>query len=176
MALRGIKFHVEEALEYIVNASDGSLTLKTTKGVNDFFSHVMFSTSQVPNTKNLGLEEIGVKLNKNGAFYFGNFGQSQPTSSSGFGSVSTPDFWQSTFEQPTQQNIMVTTPKPIKNPFGTLPTMPHMFIGRSGGSRFIQYGIEISPINEKPNQERRTLMLTPRHVTQRSRIYMNSCR
>lgn len=67
MALRGVEFHVEEAPEAIEKASDGSLTLKTTKGVNDGFSHVMFATGRVPNTKNLGLEEIGVKLNKNGA-------------------------------------------------------------------------------------------------------------
>jgi len=111
-----------------------------------------------------------------GAFSFGNFGQLQPAASGGFGGVSTPAFGQSTFGQPTQQNIMVSTPQPVTNPFGTLPAMPQMSIGRSGGSPSVQYGISSLPVNEKPVQVRTTSLLTPRHVTQRSRIRMHSRR
>ncbi|OMP09831.1 hypothetical protein COLO4_05102 [Corchorus olitorius] len=67
MALRGIEFHTEETPQAIVKAADGSLSLKTNRGTVDGFSHVMFATGRRPNTKNLGLESVGVKMNKNGA-------------------------------------------------------------------------------------------------------------
>ncbi|XP_072972822.1 glutathione reductase, chloroplastic [Typha angustifolia] len=67
MSLRGIEFHTEESPQAILKAADGSLSLKTNKGTVDGFSHVMFATGRRPNTQNLGLEEVGVKLAKNGA-------------------------------------------------------------------------------------------------------------
>ncbi|GAB2282304.1 hypothetical protein Dimus_016852 [Dionaea muscipula] len=67
MSLRGVEFHTEEAPQAILKSADGSLTLKTNKGTTDGFSHVMFATGRRPNTENLGLEEVGVKLTKNGA-------------------------------------------------------------------------------------------------------------
>ncbi|KAK8711621.1 hypothetical protein V6N13_146897 [Hibiscus sabdariffa] len=67
MALRGIKFHTEESPQSIVKTADGSLSLKTNKGTVEGFSHIMFATGRRPNTKNLGLESVGVKMNKNGA-------------------------------------------------------------------------------------------------------------
>ncbi|XP_057507803.1 glutathione reductase, chloroplastic-like [Actinidia eriantha] len=67
MSLRGIEFHTEESPQAILKSADGSLTLKTTKGAVEGFSHVMFATGRKPNTKNLGLEELGVKMTKNGA-------------------------------------------------------------------------------------------------------------
>ncbi|KAJ6801767.1 glutathione reductase, chloroplastic [Iris pallida] len=67
MSLRGIEFHTEESPQAIVKSADGSLSLKTNKGTSAGFSHVMFATGRRPNTKNLGLEEVGVKLAKNGA-------------------------------------------------------------------------------------------------------------
>ncbi|KAL5561794.1 hypothetical protein UlMin_031541 [Ulmus minor] len=67
MSLRGIEFHTEESPQAIVKAADGSFSLKTNKGTVKGFSHVMFATGRRPNTKNLGLEEIGVKMSKNGA-------------------------------------------------------------------------------------------------------------
>ncbi|KAM1234595.1 glutathione reductase, chloroplastic-like [Malus sylvestris] len=67
MALRGIEFHAEESPQAIVKAADGSLSLKTNKGTIEGFSHIMFATGRRPNTKNLGLEAVGVKLSKNGA-------------------------------------------------------------------------------------------------------------
>ncbi|XP_039116227.1 glutathione reductase, chloroplastic-like isoform X2 [Dioscorea cayenensis subsp. rotundata] len=67
MSLRGIEFHTEESPQAILKASDGSFSLKTNKETVDGFSHVMFATGRRPNTKNLGLEEVGVELAKNGA-------------------------------------------------------------------------------------------------------------
>nr|XP_010932864.1 glutathione reductase, chloroplastic [Elaeis guineensis]XP_010932866.1 glutathione reductase, chloroplastic [Elaeis guineensis]XP_029122932.1 glutathione reductase, chloroplastic [Elaeis guineensis] len=67
MSLRGIEFHTEQSPQAILKSADGSLSLKTNKGTVDGFSHVMFATGRRPNTKNLGLEELGVELAKNGA-------------------------------------------------------------------------------------------------------------
>ncbi|KAB2056917.1 hypothetical protein ES319_A11G136700v1 [Gossypium barbadense] len=67
MALRGIQFHTEESPQAIVKSADGSLSLKTNKGTIEGFSHIMLATGRRPNTKNLGLESVGVKINKNGA-------------------------------------------------------------------------------------------------------------
>ncbi|WCJ21631.1 glutathione reductase [Euphorbia peplus] len=67
MSLRGIEFHTEESPQAITKAADGSLSLKTNKGTVKGFSHIMFATGRRPNIKNLGLETVGVKMNKNGA-------------------------------------------------------------------------------------------------------------
>ncbi|KAK3193632.1 hypothetical protein Dsin_024942 [Dipteronia sinensis] len=67
MSLRGIEFHAEESPQAILKSADGSLSLKTNKGTVEGFSHVMFATGRKPNTKNLGLESVGVKMTKNGA-------------------------------------------------------------------------------------------------------------
>ncbi|KAL3717401.1 hypothetical protein ACJRO7_008911 [Eucalyptus globulus] len=67
MSLRGIEFHTEESPQAIQKLPDGSLSLKTNKGTVEGFSHIMFATGRRPNTKNLGLETVGVKMTKNGA-------------------------------------------------------------------------------------------------------------
>ncbi|XP_004289892.1 PREDICTED: glutathione reductase, chloroplastic [Fragaria vesca subsp. vesca] len=67
MSLRGIEFHTEESPQAILKSSDGSFSLKTNKGTVEGFSHVMFATGRRPNTKNLGLEAVGVKMANSGA-------------------------------------------------------------------------------------------------------------
>ncbi|PWA85896.1 glutathione reductase protein [Artemisia annua] len=67
MSLKGIEFHTEESPQAVIKSADGSFSLKTNKGTTEGFSHVMFATGRKPNTKNLGLETVGVKLDKNGA-------------------------------------------------------------------------------------------------------------
>ncbi|GAV72143.1 Pyr_redox_dim domain-containing protein/Pyr_redox_2 domain-containing protein [Cephalotus follicularis] len=67
MFLRGIEFHTEESPQAILKSRDGSLSLKTNKGTVEGFSHVMFATGRRPNTKDLGLETVGVKMKQNGA-------------------------------------------------------------------------------------------------------------
>ncbi|KAL2540639.1 Glutathione reductase [Abeliophyllum distichum] len=75
MLLRGIEFHTEESPQAIIKSSDGSLSLKTNKGTIDGFSHIMFATGRKPNTKNLGLETVGVKLTENGAIEVDEYSQ-----------------------------------------------------------------------------------------------------
>ncbi|XAR58599.1 Glutathione-disulfide reductase [Bertholletia excelsa] len=67
MSLRGIEFHTEESPRAVLKSADGSLSLKTTKGTVEGFSHIMFATGRRPNTKNLGLENVGLKMSNNGA-------------------------------------------------------------------------------------------------------------
>ncbi|KAH6813696.1 glutathione reductase [Perilla frutescens var. frutescens] len=75
MSLRGIEFHPEESPQAILKSSDGLLSLKTNKGTVDGFTHVMFATGRRPNTKNLGLEAVGVKLSKTGAIEVDEYSQ-----------------------------------------------------------------------------------------------------
>jgi glutathione reductase (NADPH) len=51
MALRGVKFHFEESPVSIERDNGGQLSLKTNKGSNHSFSHIMFATGRRPNTK-----------------------------------------------------------------------------------------------------------------------------
>lgn len=51
MSLRGIEFHTEESPQAIQKTADGLLSLKTSKGTVEGFSHVMFATGRRPNTK-----------------------------------------------------------------------------------------------------------------------------
>ncbi|CAN6296418.1 unnamed protein product [Urochloa humidicola] len=67
MSLRGITFHTEQTPQAVTKSNDGLLSLKTSKETIGGFSHVMFATGRRPNTKNLGLEEVGVEMDKNGA-------------------------------------------------------------------------------------------------------------
>ncbi|KAI3732639.1 hypothetical protein L1987_63846 [Smallanthus sonchifolius] len=59
MSLKGIEFHTEESPQAVIKSADGSFSFKTNKGITDGFCK--------PNTKNLGLETVGVKLDKNEA-------------------------------------------------------------------------------------------------------------
>ncbi|RLN40719.1 glutathione reductase 1 [Panicum miliaceum] len=71
MSLRGITFHTEQTPQALTKSNDGLLSLKTNKETIGGFSHVMFATGRRPNTKNLGLEEVGVAMDKNGAIVVG---------------------------------------------------------------------------------------------------------
>ncbi|XP_042407914.1 nuclear pore complex protein NUP98A-like isoform X1 [Zingiber officinale] len=106
-------------------------------------------------------------LQTSSTFSFANFGQAQPASSGGFGGM--PNiFTQSTFGQPAagQANV-VMQPVPVANPFGTLPAMPQMSIGRVGSTPSIQYGISSMPVSDKPIPARTSPLLVPRISSQR---------
>ncbi|KAG0489164.1 hypothetical protein HPP92_007975 [Vanilla planifolia] len=75
MSLRGIEFHTGESPQAILKSADGLLSLKTDKGTVGGFSHIMFATGRRPKTMNLGLEDVGVKLDKNGAILVDEFSQ-----------------------------------------------------------------------------------------------------
>ncbi|KAK2456227.1 Nucleoporin autopeptidase [Trifolium repens] len=103
-----------------------------------------------------------------GTFAFSNFGQTQPAGASSFGG--TPGmFGQNNFGlQANPQNSMVAQPAPINtNPFGTLPALPQMSIGRVGNTPSVQYGISSMPVQDKPAPVRISSVLTARHLSQR---------
>ncbi|KAI5417224.1 hypothetical protein KIW84_042012 [Lathyrus oleraceus] len=79
------------------------------------------------------------------AFSFSNFGQTQPAGASSFGG--TPSmFGQNNFGlQVVPQNYVVAQATLITNPFGTLPALPQMSIGRVGTTPSVQYGISSIP-------------------------------
>ncbi|KAL1294440.1 hypothetical protein HN51_055220 [Arachis hypogaea] len=101
-----------------------------------------------------------------GSFAFGNFGQTQPIGASSFGG--TPGiFGQSNFGlSSSTPSSVVAQPAPMTNPFGTLPALPQMSIGR-GGTTSIQYGISSMPAQDKPAPVRISSLLTSRHLSQR---------
>ncbi|KAK9926468.1 hypothetical protein M0R45_023697 [Rubus argutus] len=95
------------------------------------------------------------------------FNQTPTVNTSGLGGSA--GIGQSTFGQPSaaQVSAAVQQPVPATNPFGTLPAMPQMSIGRGGTAPSIQYGISSMPVVDKPAPVRVTSILTPRHLSQR---------
>ncbi|KAF7827626.1 nuclear pore complex protein NUP98A [Senna tora] len=102
-----------------------------------------------------------------GTFAFSNFGQTQPVGASSFGG--TPGmFGQNNFGLPSSaQSPAVIQAAPITNPFGTLPALPQMSIGRAGSAPSIQYGISSMPVIDKPAPVKISSLLTSRHLSQR---------
>ncbi|KAL3499136.1 hypothetical protein ACH5RR_038229 [Cinchona calisaya] len=103
-----------------------------------------------------------------GAFGFGNFGQTLSAGTSGFGGTSNI-FGQSTFGQSSPIQSSMVAQAALTNPFGTLPAIPQVSIGRTGTSPSIQYGISSLPVIDKPAPVRISSILTSRHLSQ-SRI------
>ncbi|WCJ17643.1 Nuclear pore complex protein NUP98A [Euphorbia peplus] len=84
---------------------------------------------------------------------FNNFGPSQAAGTSGF-TGSTSSVGPNNFSQlsTTQGNVPVQPPVPVTNPFGTLPAMPQMYIGRQAGTTpYVQYGISNLPVTTQGN-------------------------
>ncbi|TYG92294.1 hypothetical protein ES288_A11G018800v1 [Gossypium darwinii] len=96
-----------------------------------------------------------------GAFSFSNFGQSQPGGGSSI-------FGQSNIGlSSTTQSAAVAHPSTITNPYGTLPAMPQISIGRTGAAPSVQYGISSMPVVDKPAPVRILPLLTSRYLSQR---------
>lgn len=66
MTKKGIKFMFNTSVDKI-NLDCEGLTVHTTKGETVPAELVMYATGRVPNSKNLGLEEVGVKMDAVGA-------------------------------------------------------------------------------------------------------------
>ncbi|XP_023742377.1 nuclear pore complex protein NUP98A [Lactuca sativa] len=95
----------------------------------------------------------------------GGFGFGAPAG--GIGGTSSI-FGQNNFGQMSaSQTPAVAQPQSITNPFGTLPAMPQMSIGRVGNAPSIQYGISSLPVVDKPAPIRISSVLTSRHLSQR---------
>ncbi|KAJ4825205.1 hypothetical protein Tsubulata_024456 [Turnera subulata] len=100
------------------------------------------------------------------AFNFSNIGQPQAGGSSLFSGTSSMP--QNSFGQwSTTSSTVAVQPVSITNPFGTLPTMPQISIGRAGTTPSIQYGISSMPVVDKPAPVRISSLLTSRHLSQR---------
>ncbi|XP_028805918.1 nuclear pore complex protein NUP98A [Neltuma alba] len=106
--------------------------------------------------------QTGQAAQTSGTFAFSNFGQTQPAGG-------TPSlFGQSNFgPSSSAQSPAVVQAAPISNPFGTLPALPHMSIGRAGTTPSIQYGISSMPVTDKPPPVKVASLLTSRHLSQR---------
>ncbi|XP_040961358.1 nuclear pore complex protein NUP98A isoform X2 [Gossypium hirsutum] len=96
-----------------------------------------------------------------GAFSFSNFGQSQPGGGSSIFGQSNIGLSSST------QSAAVAQPSTIANPYGTLPAMPQISIGRTGAAPSVQYGISSMPVVDKPAPVRILPLLTSRYLSQR---------
>ncbi|XP_031391061.1 nuclear pore complex protein NUP98A isoform X2 [Punica granatum] len=106
------------------------------------------------------------------------FQQSQPAQAGpGFSNLVQPQpavggpqniYTQSNFGQSSANlsSAVVQTAPPSTNPFGTLPAMPQMSIGRAGTGSSIQYGISSMPVVDKPAPVRVSSLLTSRHLSQ----------
>lgn len=86
MSTQGVVFHFGESPTAIEKNSDRSLTLVTTNG-SERADTVMFATGRAPNTKNLGLESVGVKLSKQGAIEVDEYSQTNVDSIWAIGDV-----------------------------------------------------------------------------------------
>ncbi|KAM1185817.1 hypothetical protein ACFX2G_015391 [Malus domestica] len=104
---------------------------------------------------------------QNSGFNFNSFNQTQSGNTGGLGS-STGILGQNNFGQlPATQSSVAVQPVPATNPFGTLPAMPQMSIGRGGTAPSIQYGISSMPVVDKPAPVKVSYLLTSRHLSQR---------
>ncbi|CAA3022457.1 nuclear pore complex NUP98A isoform X1 [Olea europaea subsp. europaea] len=144
-----------------------------------FGGNLFSSTPSLLNTSNpVGFGQTSQSLStpfqpsqptqSSGGFGFSNFGQPQTASASVFGG--TPSiFGQGTFGPSSGiQSSVVAQSAPSTNPFGTLPAMPQISIGRTGTSPSIQYGISSLPqVVDKPVPIRISSLLTSRHLSQR---------
>ena len=105
---------------------------------------------------------------QNSGFNFNSFNQTQSGNTSGLGGGSTGILGQNNYGQlPATQSSAAVQPVPATNPFGTLPAMPQMSIGRGGTAPSIQYGISSMPVVDKPAPIKVSYLLTSRHLSQR---------
>ncbi|KAI3691934.1 hypothetical protein L6452_31737 [Arctium lappa] len=137
---------------------------------NAFGGNLFSSTPSLLSTSSMGFNQTTPSLSMP-------FQSAQPTQNSGgFGFAApsggiggTPSiFGQSNFGQMSaNQSPVLAQPQSITNPFGTLPAMPQMSIGRAGTAPSVQYGISSLPVVDKPAPIRISSVLTSRHLSQR---------
>ncbi|KAJ0048035.1 hypothetical protein Pint_14947 [Pistacia integerrima] len=112
--------------------------------------------------------QLGQPAQTGGAFGFSNLGQTQAVGNASNFTGMLGTLGQNNFGQPSAtQSSVAVQPTAVTNPFGTLPAMPQMSIGRAGTSPSIQYGISSMPAVEKSAPVRISSLLTSRHLSQR---------
>jgi glutathione reductase (NADPH) len=75
MIQRGVKLHLGTNVETMEATDDGRIKVVATNGDETIFDQVMFATGRAPNTDNMGLEEVGVKLGRGGQVLVDDYGQ-----------------------------------------------------------------------------------------------------
>ncbi len=81
MVKKGIRILCRSVSEHIKKRPDGRLDAHVTGGVVLTVDQVMLAIGRVPNTENLGLEQVGVEMNTAGAINVGIFSDFPPFSS-----------------------------------------------------------------------------------------------
>jgi len=74
MRMRGVGMHSGASI-LEMDQRDGGICVKSTLGNEKMFDKVFFATGRRPNTDNMGLEEVGVKLGRNGAVEVNEYSQ-----------------------------------------------------------------------------------------------------
>ena len=75
MIQRGVKLHLGTNIESMERAADGKIRVVATNGDETLFDQVMFATGRAPNTDDMGLEQVGVKLGRGGQVIVDDYGQ-----------------------------------------------------------------------------------------------------
>ncbi|XP_012086570.1 nuclear pore complex protein NUP98A isoform X2 [Jatropha curcas] len=124
----------------------------------------MFSHTALPQSSPFQLPQTSQAI---GVLNFSNLGQTQAVAPVGVAGSSSM-FGQSTFGAlSTPQSSVALQPVTVANPFGTLPAMPQMSIGRAGTAPSVQYGISSMPVVDRPAPVRISSLLMSRHLSQR---------
>ncbi|WP_164114583.1 glutathione-disulfide reductase [Sphingorhabdus sp. Alg239-R122] len=84
---KGINFHFKASLQKIEKQADGSLHVGFNDGTNADYDTILVATGRAPNSAGLGLEEVGVKLDKSGAVIVDEYNQSSVPSIYAVGDV-----------------------------------------------------------------------------------------
>ena len=86
MIKKGINLKFNTEIEKI-SKKNNNLTIKLTSGESLNASHVMYATGRMPNSKNMNLDQVGVKLDKNNAIKVNKFYQTNLSSIYAIGDV-----------------------------------------------------------------------------------------
>ncbi|GAB2230349.1 hypothetical protein Drorol1_Dr00014612 [Drosera rotundifolia] len=133
---------------------------------SSLFSNSPFNMSQASTPPTLTSSQATLPLQTPGAFNFSNSSQTQSVGTNTF-SGGASLFGQNPALPTSIQSSLLVQPTTITSPFGTLPAMPQISIGRAGMSPSVQYGISSMPVVDKPAPVRVLSLLTSRHLSQR---------
>jgi len=88
MQQKGVELHLgTNVLEMKRRESSGNIWVKSTNGDEREFDQVMFATGRAPNTHDMGLEDVGVELGRNGEVLVDAYSQSSVPSIHAIGDV-----------------------------------------------------------------------------------------
>lgn len=88
MQQKGVELHLgTNVLEMKRHEASGSVWVKSTNGDEREFDQVMFATGRAPNTRDMGLEDVGVELGRNGEVVVDAYSQSTVPSIHAIGDV-----------------------------------------------------------------------------------------